>query len=348
MLELKRASITLHPNYIMIPVTRTDSIDEFNEVLFNYKDRGYKPISRTKSGGISWKGFRGTAFDLTTNRWGCELLVIDYEGMFRLQFRKNILDDPLLDEGKLKITGTQSLNKFYTELKNIGIDLNDYAIDNGKEVKATIEKPIIQLARQSYKDVIFENCHHIDINSSYPAGVKEYRPEFAPVIDKWYRLKKEGYKEYKAYLNLMIGAMQSQYQGYRYADISKYAIERNNKKLRDMAQWLKENGRTVLLYNTDGIWFTGEAFPKEMQSNKLGAFKQDHTNCKFRAKSDGAYEFIENGIYYPVIRGKTRLDNLKPRFAWQWGDIYQQDAEQIQKYRVTLENGIERVYEELD
>ena len=130
--------------------------------------------------------------------------------------------------------------------------------------------------------------------------------------------------------------MQSQYQRYRYADISKYAIARNNQKIRDMAQWLKDNGRTVLLYNTDGIWFTGEAFPKEMQSNELGAFKQDHTNCKFRAKSDGAYEFIEDGVYYPVIRGKTKLDNTKARIAWQWGDIYQQDAEQIQKYNVTL------------
>lgn len=348
MIEIKRAPVTLHPNYIMIPVTRTDSMEEFNEVLFAYKDRGYNPVNRTKSGGISCKRFRGTAFDLTTNRWGCELLVIDYEGMFRLQFRNKTLDDPTVDEVEKKITGTQALNKFYRELEKIGIDLNDYAIDNGKEVKETIEKPLIQLARQSFKDMTFENCHHIDINSSYPAGVKEYRPEFAPVIDKWYKLKKEGHKEYKAYLNLMIGTMQSQYQRYRYADISKYAIARNNQKIRDMAQWLKDNGRTVLLYNTDGIWFTGEAFPKEMQSNELGAFKQDHTNCKFRAKSDGAYEFIEDGVYYPVIRGKTRLDNTKARIAWQWGDIYQQDAEQIQKYKVTLENGIERVYEELE
>ena len=35
-----------------------------------------------------------------------------------------------------------------------------------------------------------------------------------------------------------------------------------------------------------------------------------------------AYEFIENGQYYPVMRGISPLDKVKPRSEWKWGDIY--------------------------
>ena len=347
MIELKRSPVTTKPNYILIPVTRTDKPEEFNEVLFEYRDRGYHDIVWTRSGGISIKNFRGPYFSLKLNTWGAEIIVIDYEGCFRLQFRNKVLDDPNVDEVEKKITGTQALNKFYYELKDIGIDLNKYAINNGEEVKKDIEKPLIKLERQSFKEHTFTNVHHIDINSSYPSGVKEYHPEFAPVIDKWYKLKKDGNKEYKAYLNLMIGTMQSKYQNYRYADIAKYAIFRNNQKIRDMAKWLKDNGRVVLLYNTDGIWFMGDPYP--YSSKQLGKFKQDHTNCTFRAKSDGAYEFIEDGKYYPVIRGRTKLDSIKPREEWEWGDIFNEDASKIKKYSVSLEEGVREIYEkELD
>ena len=346
MINLDKAKPTLKPNYIKMPVTRTDSVDEFNAVLAHYRSLGYNKLDRTESGGISLATLRLPAINMTTNKWGVELIVGDCDGWFRLQFRNNLFDD--VDEKKLKITGKQALNKFYYCLQDIGIDLNDYAIPNGKMVKATIEKPLIQLDRQSFKDVIFTNAHHLDINSSYPAGVKEYHPEFGPVIDEWYKRKQAGHKEYKAYLNLMIGTMQSSYIGYKYADISKYAIGRNNQKIREMAQWLKDNGRVVLLYNTDGIWFTGDPYPEEPQSKELGAFKQDHTNCTFRAKSDGAYEFIEDGVYYPVLRGHTKLDEYLPRDKWKWGDIYQDDATMVKKYIVNFEEGIREVYEKLD
>ena len=39
--------------------------------------------------------------------------------------------------------------------------------------------------------------------------------------------------------------------------------------------------------------------------------------------TDNAYWtlYIKDSVYYPVIRGKTKLDNTKARIAWQWGDI---------------------------
>ena len=356
MIEVKKINYTRKLNYILIPVTQTDDYKAFNEVFLAYRRLDSVRIERTPSGGISIKGLSVPGrWDIRTFKWGCEFTYCGHEdegiwhndpirlehgcGMFRLQFRNKIFED---EKTNSKISGKQALNKFYKELKAINIDLNNYAIENGKEIKEQIESPLIQLEDQEDKDKIFENCHHIDINSSYPAGVKEYHPEFAPVIDKWYELKKQGHKEYKAYLNLMIGTMQSQFVGYKYADISKYAIKLNNDKIRAMAQWLKDNGRKVLLYNTDGIWFQGE--PYLNGSDKLGEFKQDHTNCKFRAKSNGAYEFIENGKYTPVIRGKTKLDETKPREEWNWGDIYQNDAQLIIKYELT-EGGLEKIYE---
>ena len=336
MIKFKKVKFSEKPNYIKIPVTQTDNYKEFNEIVKEYNKSSFK-LKRTPSGGICiTKPFWG-GWDLRALKWGSEFTCCSYKhGMFRIQYRNK------LKGIEKEISGKQALNKFKRALARRGINLEDYAIENGKEIKEQIESPLIQLEDQEDKDKIFENCHHIDINSSYPAGVKEYHPEFAPVIDKWYELKKQGHKEYKAYLNLMIGTMQSQFVGYKYADISKYAIKLNNDKIRAMAQWLKDNGRKVLLYNTDGIWFQGE--PYLNGSDKLGEFKQDHTNCKFRAKSNGAYEFIENGKYTPVIRGKTKLDETKPREEWNWGDIYQNDAQLIIKYELT-EGGLEKIYE---
>lgn len=340
--DIKRAKPTLKVNYILIPVTKTDNKDEFNEVLAYYRNKNYNNIVRTKSGGISIKHFRGNGIDLRSTCWSIELIIIDGDGSFRLQFRSKIFDDPKIDENKLRITGKQSLNKFIAELKELNINLKDYAIDNGIEVNKTIEKPLIKVNRRSYLDMTFNNCHHIDISSSYPAGLKDYKPEFGPIIDEWYRLKQEGHKEYKAYLNLLVGIMHSKYIGYKYADMAKHAIEYNNNKIRNMADWLTNNNRTVIAYNTDGIWFTGE--PIIFETKGLGQFRQDHTNCKLRYKSAGAYEFIENGIYNPVVRGKRQLELIKPKTEWVWGDIYKKEANLIKIYSVSLDKGIEEVY----
>ena len=48
----------------------------------------------------------------------------------------------------------------------------------------------------------------------------------------------------------------------------------------------------------------------------------NHKNCILRFKSDGAYEFIENDKYFPVIRGKTSYEKIVPRDEWVFGDIY--------------------------
>lgn len=346
MLEIKRGRLSLKPNYIHIPVTQTDDVDKFNKVLAKYRNLNYNKIKRTDSGGISvGHQLRLPGYDFTVNKWGCELLIIDEEGCFRLQFRSKILDDPTIDERKCKISGRQAFWSFANELKTIGIDITAYKIEDGLSVKALIEKPNIRLARQVYKDLTFYGVNHLDINSAYPAGLKEYRPEFGPIIDKWYKFKQEGHKEYKAKLNLLIGMSQSKYVNYHYADMARYAIAWTNRKIEYWTKWLQDHDCVILLYNTDGIWFKGPSIPQELQSKELGGIKEDHTNCQFRAKSGGAYEFIENGIYTPVIRGHTHLDEIKERTHWKWGDIYSEGAVAIKKYACSYENGVEVIYE---
>ena len=357
-MELKKILPIRKPNYKLLPVNVTDNIDEFNQILEIYRKRDlenpYKLIKRTKSGGISKINFYGHQLDLTSTNWSAELTVLDYDGFFRLQFRHNINDD--LDTNGKSYSGMQSLYKFSRELKQIGIELSDYALpeEEAIEAKATIESPLIKCPNKLFLNREFAGpIYHLDRRSSYPAGLKEYKPEFAPVIDKWFEKKEKGEVEYKAYLNLLIGTMQSKYVKYKYADMANYAIRRNNEELMKMSDELKANGDTILLYNTDGIWFKGDYIPKT--GNGLGDFRIDYIASRFRIKSDGAYEFIgfdpnketeAESKYYPKIRGKTRYDIVKPREEWTWGDIYNQEASEILKYKVTWEKGIEVIYRE--
>ena len=76
------------------------------------------------------------------------------------------------------------------------------------------------------------------------------------------------------------------------------------------------------MINVDGIWYQGEIYHDEDEGPNIGQWANDHINCKWRAKSSGSYEFIEDGKYYPVVQGCTGYDCVKPRTEWEWGDIY--------------------------
>ena len=78
----------------------------------------------------------------------------------------------------------------------------------------------------------------------------------------------------------------------------------------------------MIARSTDCIWYEGEIYHGEGEGKALGEWSNDHTNCTFRAKSKGVYEYIENGKYTVVARGYYELDKIKPRDLWSWGDIY--------------------------
>lgn len=231
------------------------------------------------------------------------------------------------DQSRPENVGRHGWNSICEELKKDNIDINNYANDpeEGKAIKESgaFPKYIIDMD-VNIRGKTFDNCHHIDFHSSFPSGLVNTHPEFRKTIERLYHLRKTD-PEMKLALNSFIGCRQSPHEPWRrrWTKLASDAIEDNNRRIREMDTRLLANGDQVLGHNTDGIWYTGPIYHGEGEGPELCQWRNDHVNCRFRAKSNGAYEFIEDGKYYPVIRGHTNLDRSKPdRNTWSWGDIF--------------------------
>ena len=108
----------------------------------------------------------------------------------------------------------------------------------------------------------------------------------------------------------------------RWAHLSRDAIKDNNDRIDKLSEAIVLAGGRVIGNNTDGIWYIGDVYHGKGEGPTLGQWENDHVNCMLRAKSHGAYEFVENGKYSAVVRGLTSYDNEVPRENWKWGDIY--------------------------
>ena len=137
---------------------------------------------------------------------------------------------------------------------------------------------------------------------------------------------------FKHVLTNHIGCWQSEYcpdvsnpgkiAPYQFANLSKIAVNGTHKLIELYINKLKESGRTVLLTNTDGIWYQGDSYHDELEGKELGQWKNDHINCTFLMKSKGAYQYVEDDKCHSVVRGLTLLDREKPRDEWELGDIF--------------------------
>ena len=317
-------------NYLLIPVT-VFNIDEkgaskFNKIFNWCKKQDLEKLIRTPSGAISNKGRRGPAWDVKQSRNVVEMTIVLEGYAWRIQFRSK------LQKG---MSGRSAFTKFKRLLKKEGINLEDYAIENGEKVKEEIEKPLIGITHNTYYHKVFQHVNHIDRHSSYAAGLAKTHPEFAPVLNMCYERRKEN-EDYKNILNFSIGFMQS-IGGCkaRWAHLSRDAISDNNAWIRELALKLDKSGRIVIAYNTDGIWYVGKPYHGEGEGEGLGQWLNDHIDCQFRMKSDGAYEFIENGVYHPVIRGISN----EVKGDWKWGDIYTENAD-LKLFTFSLEEGV--------
>lgn len=334
LLAEKGAGIVLQANQMKIPVYTIDNTaegaHEFNVYYRELLGKGWNSIVRTagsgktKKKGISTarKYFKPPMWDVRYSSACIEITVVANK-MLRIQFRQ--VSSVEEDDGPV-MYGSQAVRELKKEFARDGIDLEKYAIENGADVKKEIPKYIIALEKAIYKDLTFEKCHHIDFHNSFPAGLVNHHPEMGPTITRIYENRKEKPIN-KSILNNSIGYFHSlDCCGARWAHLAKDAISDNNDRLRELAQRLKEAGRLVISYNTDGIWYQGDIYHGEGEGKKLGEWENDHVNCQFRAKSEGAYEFIEDGAYHPVVRGRTNYDLIKPRSEWEWGDIYRKEA----------------------
>lgn len=229
------------------------------------------------------------------------------------------------NEDPESVSGGKGFTIFTDELSKDGVNIEGYASKDGYEWKKKIPKALIQYCMGDISDMIFEDIHHIDINSAYMAGIAKANPTLAPTIERIYRLRKE-HPEYKAVLTNSQGYMQSICTHFVYSKLAYDGVSYCRDAVIKLAAELAMHGREPLLYNTDGIWYKGDVYHGPNEGTELGQWKNDYTHCKFRAKTPGSYEFLCDGKYYPKQRGKTLLDDIKPRSQWEWGDIYRVEA----------------------
>lgn len=331
-------------NYIRIPVNilgfDDEGVNSFNEIVEYWESQysQWNNIVRTPSGGICKKKgiLRLPAMDFIAEKAFVELTVLTADCCARYQVSINA--NAVNEIGK-KIGGSQAYKTFVSVCKKHNIELSDFAIENGFEVKKEIQSPMIKCMNPKFLLQTWHNVHHIDLNSSYMSGIAKACPALEPAIQEIYSKRKEPKynKIYKAVLNCSYGFFQSKYcrikgHGYALAHLSKAAREYNDQYILSLIEKLEATDHLVLMINTDGIWYAGDIYHDENEGTELGQWKNDHINCQFRMKSNGAYEFIEDGVYSPVVRGSTRLDQILDRSEWKWGDILKYDAAMVQTY----------------
>lgn len=345
----KSAPLISNPNYMLIPVTvieaTEEGMNEWNEIYRYHRSLDYAgKIVRTRSGGICTdrRYYRPPSWDVRVMGSCIEITSLMADGMRRFQFRRAVsskgAEDPTV------MPGRQALNLFTRKLWQIsGIDLEDYAIEDGLELRER-EKPTYKIdvdPRFIRETMCIEDArtyfpvHHIDFHSSFPAGLANTHPELRPTIDYLYRGRKTN-PEYKGCLNASIGAMWSPHlNSARYARLAIDAINDNNRRLDEITERLKKAGRIPLVWNVDGVWYLGDIYHGDGEGPGLGEWENDHVNCKLRAKTRGCYEYIEDGVYHPVVRGVKNEDKA----GWSWGSIFDHH-EQALAYGYDEERGL--------
>lgn len=327
------------PSNLMKPTD--DNMEKWNQVIDWLENHGYAhSLVFTKSKGLS-KAHPGFGFATRDRRSYLEIVAVTRGGSFRVTFTPSF---DLLK--KYKTTGRKAFHDVLREFERDGIDLMDYATAEGAAIKdIEIDKPYISVTNSCKAAFTYEHVHHLDLHSAYPSGIAAAHPELKPTIERIYKRRKlsDDGKKLKLELDAAIGFMQSEYcvikgHGYALANLARDGINWCNAKIRDLSKELRGQGYTPLAFNTDGIWYAklidGESIPSEpmhcsLEGDDLGTYATDHIDCTARWKTKGAYEFIENGVYKPVVRGATRLDKIKSRDEWQWGDIFLKAAEVI-------------------
>lgn len=327
-------------NYLRTPSNIFKFNDEGMNTLNNvieYLENNFErnEIVWTRSGGISIKrkNLRLPAWDIRENKTRIEVILISIGYCARWQLSVNAAQVEHIGKN---FGGRQAYLAFRQICKKFNIDLNKYAIENGEEVKKTIEKPMVGYRINCKLDKTYYNVHHLDLNSSYMSGIAIKNPGLARVIQYIYDKRKSGNEIYKAILNNTYGFFQSPYcavnkHKYAFAHLSKDAIAFNNEYIRLLIEHLQETGRNVLMVNTDGIWYQGEIFEDRECGfgSNLGQWKTDYRDCKFKMRSSGSYQIdgteVKTGRigYKAFQKGYTKLDRVKPRAEWEWDDIYE-------------------------
>lgn len=324
--KYKHGPVTLKPNKLDMPLNiipnTEEGMQEFNEIvdcIHSIEEIGHTPM--TKSGGISFKTPDWIhTYNIKANKSSIEILLLaKYD--FRWEFRRDFKKD------KDGISGRAAFTQFSKICKEFNINIDDLRIstEEGLETKETIPSPLIDVDETILHQTL-ENVHHIDFHSAYMSGIAINYPQLREPVEYIFNKRKDPDKSalYKAILTHTYGYMQSEYSPiyYQFSHLSKSAMVWCRAYLEEITKRLILTGRKVIMHNTDGVWYQGEIYHGEGEGKGIGQWENDHINCKYRARSKGIYEYIEDGKYTVVARGRYELDKMKPREEWEWGDIY--------------------------
>lgn len=335
LLSMKHCEPSKNINYSRIPCTQIDmteeGMQEFNDIIEYIQSLNLSKIVRTPSGGISIKGCLKLRprYDVRSLKSMIELTIVMFEGCWRIQFR-NSFERIGEEQG---ISGMHAFWKFSDICKKHGLNIQDYRErdkEKAKKNKSEIEPYQKKVISKTYLYRDIDNVHHIDLNSSFMANLSNEFKEFKPVAEELYNNRKIN-PIYKGVMTNTIGYFQSECHGFSWAHLSKAAVNGNNEKIRQLVDELRDNGRIPILVNTDGIWYSGEQYHPNNgdEGTNLGQWKTDHINCTLHIKSPGCYQYKEDGKVHTVMSGKTKLDRIKNREDWEWGDIYHKDVKVI-------------------
>lgn len=341
-----------NPNKSKIHINRLtfENVDEFNEV-YQYIKNHYERTTPNPSTGMPFN--RNCKYDeryiVNLGNQRFEIVLVCNEGCYRF----------LLQNKKQKgneVSGRKSCREVYDKAKEFGIDFSDYMVENGSDYKEEIVSPHIEVLDKVYVNRVLTNVSHIDLNSSYASRISEKYPEFKPMYNSLYQMRKDNNDYFKHVLTNHIGCWQSKYCvnpkdnrtsiPYALANLSKIAINGTREIIEDMIIKLEDSNRVPLLTNTDGIWYFGDLYHDENEGEELCQWKNDHTNCKFLMVSKGAYQYEdENGVCTSVVRGISNLDAIEPdRTKWKFGDI--RKIHTITVWKWDDEIGVVKDYEE--
>ena len=343
--NIKMAPPTMKPNYMKFPRTTLEATEEnktwMNKVIVAAQNSPINKIVRTTSGGIStdvWekKTFRPPCYDIIVNGANIEITLVLEIGCCRILFTNYEVDKTT---GRQKMSGREAWKQFEKVVKECfcqPLESVANTEEEGEAAKAAFPKAHIEIfgKPQIGKEVVYENVHHMDIHSAHCAGMAHAHPEYKTAFLRLYDNRHTN-PIYKDVLTHIWGFAQSKHtRGYafRWAQWSKEALEWTNCQIESMCLELLENGRKPLLLNTDGIWYQGDRYSPANEGGDMGQWAHDHTDCRLRIKSAGSYEFMEGDTYKAVVRGRTRLDKVKPREEWEWGDIFQEGANKVWGY----------------
>lgn len=322
---------TRKPNKMLMPINNLSfseaDVAKFNKIykhcLKMEEDGLYGRLSFTPSHGISYAidKLRGAMWGITVKNWFIEIVIRHTDGRwFRFIIGYGKTNES--EKKRTRMSGRKAFIKYKQELEKDGVDLSRFMIsrEEGLEVKKTIPSPKIELFVPEERTYV--NAHHMDINSAYNAGMANEFPELAFTIKRMYNMRKSK-TEFKDVLNMTQGFMQSDLVDYGLSHISKAGYVFTVRELERMAKKLEDNGIRVLAFNTDGIWYQSDVtYEDESFGTEIGQWKNDHKFCKLRFRSKGCYEYVEDGVYTPVFRGKSSFEKEKPREEWAWGDIF--------------------------